>query len=53
MSSYTFPGPPDRFPDTDTFPGFIDLVSILMEIFIFYPKLVEWSGGKISNISII
>ena len=51
MSSYTFPGPPNRFPGpTDTFPCYIDIFPglILMEMLIFYPRLVQWSGGKIS-----
>ena len=51
MSSYTFPGPPNRFPGLpDTFPGYIGPFPglLLMEILIFNPRLVQWSGGKIS-----
>ena len=54
MSSYTFSGPPNRFPGpTDTFPGYIGPFPglILMKILIFYPRLVQWSGGKISIFS--
>ena len=40
----TFPGPPDTFPGyIGQFPG-----RLLMQILIFYPRLVQWSGGKIS-----
>ena len=54
MSSYTFSGLPNRFPGpTDTFPGYIGPFPglILMKILIFYPRLVQWSGGKISIFS--
>ena len=54
---HTFPGSPDRFPGPpgppgipDTFPGYIGPFPglLLMEILIFNPRLVQWSGGKIS-----
>ena len=59
MTSHTFPGSPDRFPGPpgpprypDTFPEYIGPFPglLLMEILIFSPRLVQWSGpgGKIS-----
>ena len=53
VSSYTFPGPPNRFPGPpDTFPGYIGPFPglLLMEILIYYPRLVQWSGGP-GNVS--
>ena len=42
--THRFPGPPDTFPGyIGQFPG-----RLLMQILIFYPRLVQWSGGKIS-----
>ena len=43
--THRFPGPPDTFPGyIGQFPG-----RLLMQILIFYPRLVQWSGGKIST----
>ena len=49
-----FPGSPDRFPGPpgshDMFLGYIGPFPglLLMGILIFNPRLVQWSGGKIS-----
>ena len=51
MSTHSFLGSPDRFPGPpDTFPGYVGPFPglLLMEIWIFNPRLVQWSGGKIS-----
>ena len=58
MSSHTFLDPQTDFLDLqdlldlllDTFPGYIGLIGsfaglLLMEILIFNPRLVQWSGG--------
>ena len=48
MSSYTFPGPPNWFlGPPDKFPGYIGPLPglLLMEILLFYPRLVQQSGG--------
>ena len=51
---HTFPGSPDRFPGPpgshDMFLGYIGPFPglLLMGILIFNPRLVQWSGGKIS-----